>query len=553
MSNQPADADPTLRTGGDPNQTRRSWLIALGLGAVALLAAGSLRLALDPVPGGLPSPTIAHNPAVSGQTPRATGGPSVSATQLTSLVPATTPEPTATTTAAPPSQSPVPTDSPQGSRTTRYVATTGSDSATGTIDAPFLTVQHALDLSAAGDTVILHGGRYDGFDVAAQGTTDAPITVRAHAGETPVIEGPSGRPDVIHVTPDARNVVLEGLTVQGSQAQRGSGVLIENALEGPVVVRLCRILGNAGFGVNVYQSRNVQIQNNDISHNGTGVQVIGEGAGVVVSDNEVHENDRMIRNTRQSVNNNDDYGAVGVALVHTTGAVLVSGNNVWMNRALSYDYGWDGGAFDIYAASNVTIRDNVASDNQTVLETGTDPGLPCDNNRFFGNLAFGNTTSGSSRGVLLRCGAGMLIAYNTLANLDDFGLEVGLDSAAFSGTIDGARVVGNVFVLLGGGPPYRFERARPDDLMIDRNLVWAGGRPLADVAGHGQAADLSQLADWTGYERAGRSGNPLFVNPSNHDYHLRSGSPAIDAGPVIAGVSDVYLGAAPDLGAFESP
>jgi hypothetical protein len=46
-------------------------------------------------------------------------------------------------------------------------------------------------------------------------------------------------------------------------------------------------------------------------------------------------------------------------------------------------------------------------------------------------------------------------------------------------------------------------------------------------------------------------GDPLFVNEAEFDFHLGAGSPAIDAGVVIAGVTDGYLGAAPDLGAHE--
>lgn len=45
--------------------------------------------------------------------------------------------------------------------------------------------------------------------------------------------------------------------------------------------------------------------------------------------------------------------------------------------------------------------------------------------------------------------------------------------------------------------------------------------------------------------------NPLFVNPTAYDFRLKSASPAIDAGAIIPGITDDYVGAAPDIGAYE--
>jgi hypothetical protein len=46
--------------------------------------------------------------------------------------------------------------------------------------------------------------------------------------------------------------------------------------------------------------------------------------------------------------------------------------------------------------------------------------------------------------------------------------------------------------------------------------------------------------------------DPDFRDAGNDDYTLLATSPAIDAGLVLAGINDGYLGPAPDLGAFES-
>ena len=45
--------------------------------------------------------------------------------------------------------------------------------------------------------------------------------------------------------------------------------------------------------------------------------------------------------------------------------------------------------------------------------------------------------------------------------------------------------------------------------------------------------------------------DPRFVNASGGDFHLQAGSPAIDAGRQIPGITDGFAGNAPDIGAYE--
>ena len=45
--------------------------------------------------------------------------------------------------------------------------------------------------------------------------------------------------------------------------------------------------------------------------------------------------------------------------------------------------------------------------------------------------------------------------------------------------------------------------------------------------------------------------DPQYYNRGGHDYHVGSGSPAINAGTTIPGVTNGFLGSAPDLGAYE--
>src|SRR5215471_7871636 len=77
-----------------------------------------------------------------------------------------------------------------------YVATTGSDSNAGTIDAPFATLQKGVNVAVAGDTVWIRGGTYmittptnsgAGISFSKNGTSDTNrIKYWAYPGEVPV-------------------------------------------------------------------------------------------------------------------------------------------------------------------------------------------------------------------------------------------------------------------------------------------------------------------------------------------------------------------------------
>ncbi|MDT0487600.1 MULTISPECIES: right-handed parallel beta-helix repeat-containing protein [Streptomyces] len=76
--------------------------------------------------------------------------------------------------------------------TTLVVATNGSDSAPGTLAQPLRTVQRAVDLAKAGDTIAVRAGTYaltDNITIATSGTASQPISLGAYQGERVVIDG----------------------------------------------------------------------------------------------------------------------------------------------------------------------------------------------------------------------------------------------------------------------------------------------------------------------------------------------------------------------------
>ena len=72
-----------------------------------------------------------------------------------------------------------------------FVATNGNDSSSGTsLDAPFRTIQHAIDLANPGSTVFVRQGVYrEAVVTPRSGTQVAPITIRNYQEETVTVSG----------------------------------------------------------------------------------------------------------------------------------------------------------------------------------------------------------------------------------------------------------------------------------------------------------------------------------------------------------------------------
>ena len=344
-------------------------------------------------------------------------------------------------------------------------------------------------------------------------------------------------------------MTLNGFEIRGAAGGSGSGAGIrtENSARN---IRITDnvIHSNRSFGINIYQSTFITISGNDISRNEEGVHVMYEGEGVRIVDNDVHNQDKMRVNTPSP--EHDDSGAVAIAFVKSTGNVVASGNRIWGNRATSFDYDWDGGAFEIYGASNVHITDNIMWDNENVLETGTDGVLPCNDNAFSRNVAYGDTTAGRSLGMFLRCGANMIVAHNTLTDLDQFVYSLSNNSGQFGGSTSGLQIVNNITVM-SGGKIYGIDNELPANVVIDHNVVFNPSGYIGTMYGRGGTNSIATWRSWTGDETNGINADPQFINSAGRDFRLNASSPAIDMGMIVSGITGSYSGAAPDIGRFE--
>ena len=151
-----------------------------------------------------------------------------------------------------------------------------------------------------------------------------------------------------------------------------------------VVVQGSRIVDNTSFGIEASAVHDLAIRDSEIAGNEVGIRPIdpmnpaADVDQVQITGNQIHDNDRLVVNDGTPDN---DFGANGIILHETTGNVLIGGNSFSHNRGASRDYGTDGGAVEIWAASNAMVTDNVMVDNENVMETGTEMVLPARTSR----------------------------------------------------------------------------------------------------------------------------------------------------------------------------
>lgn len=97
---------------------------------------------------------------------------------------------------------------------TKFASTSGSDSAAGTVDAPYRTAQHLADSLAPGDTGCLRGGTYvEDLKVDHAGRSGAPLTITSYPGERAKIVGR------VWVTKNGDFVAMSNLDLNGTTAQ----------------------------------------------------------------------------------------------------------------------------------------------------------------------------------------------------------------------------------------------------------------------------------------------------------------------------------------------
>lgn len=423
-----------------------------------------------------------------------------------------------------------------------YVATNGHDTASGSAEAPWRTVWKAAQTLVAGDTVYVRQGVYTGAATAANaGTSNRWITYAAFPGETVILDGlgtePGGGWSGVMGIHNLGFIRIEGFRVIRSAY---AGLLAEDSHD--IVFRGNATSSTWSSGISAWGCTNLLIESNDVQR-----ACQGEGAVAVQE----------------------------CLTVSNTDGFEIRGNRVW-NRPV--DLGWGGEGICVKDASrNGRIVSNV-------VHGLIDLGIYID---AFGSLATNIEASGN---VVYDCAHGIVL------------------SAENGGTLCGVRVVNNVaFNNRWNGveiSDYEADGPRTDLEVFNNTLVsnghagaWGGGIcvssrnaqnrrftlrnnlcsgnhswQIGTVPMTGLTVDHNLLDEYQGYVdesfqeitgTAVTTGTPRFMAASAGNFHLRPGSPGVDAGAPDGAPSVDFDGrtrpadgtgdgvAAVDLGAFE--
>lgn len=366
----------------------------------------------------------------------------------------------------------------------------------------FPTIQSAIDAAANGDTVLVDPGTYfENIDFKGK-----LITVRSAQGPSvTTIDGGNVAPVVNFSHSETTAAVLQGFTIQhgngnASFQYMGGGVRISFAsptLIGNIIT--ANVACSGGAGVSAYFSSPL-IQDNTINGNSTLGCSGGQGGGINLQ------------------------GAASAQIIH----------NVITNNASDW-----GAGISLFAAGTPTLLNNTISNNNARMEGGAVYAVNQSDANIVQNIVIGNSApSGGGFYISPPQGTrGALVVSNTI-----IGNTANDSGVLLNGFVSSVQLTNNIVVSYTAQPAILCQVAP----ILDHN----------DFFNPSAASDQGACAPAIG-SNGNFSADPQFA--SNNDAHLKSTSPAVDAGNNSAPslpATDLdgnprICGTAVDIGAYE--
>ena len=406
---------------------------------------------------------------------------------------------------------------------TYYVATNGDNGNAGSEEYPWRDPVYGVGRLQAGDTLIIKTGTYylpdqwDGYIEMKSG-----ITV---VGEDAVIAGTANQWAGVSFS-GVSNARLEGLEVTneniaGGDIRRGIDAVSSSGIQ----IVGCDLHHLRSEGIKFWNCQDILIEECSLRYNGS------DGYGSGIDTEQVGVNGLTVRDCSLDYNTGD-----GIGLEASGGDIIIEDCTAIGNQRDGFDS----------KAPNSTVRRCVAlnntynqiklwADNALIENCIAASTLP---DRGYWDAVFFVGSAGESYSIV----------NSVIYGSQNYGMAVGYDhpGSVFYVTIY------NCIAAANHGPVYITASAVVEE---DNNIFLESD--------NGAALEMLGRTYTAAQINAGEAGpndmsvDPLFVDASNADFHLQQASPGVDAGRVIASVSDDLeknprpMGDGYDIGAYE--
>ena len=379
---------------------------------------------------------------------------------------------------------------------TYYVSPNGNDTNSGSISAPFRTIQRAADLVRVGDTVNIRAGTYGNFKLRNKnGTASAWIVFKPYLSETVTID------------PYTNNYANaeQDINIGGSSYIEIKGLNLTNTdpnCDSENYTNYSQVVSNDGIKIDTYSSissHHIRIYENTIYHTGgEGILSTSSSHDVEIVGNTIRDiglskrgYGMYIQGSKYVIRDNVIYHAYGYGLhvysdSEVPSEITIERNRIHKNGHTDYGKG--------YSSPNWPPEGELRGDGVLVWATGS----TIRNNLIYGNLGDGISVRYS----------GNAIYNNTIYKNGGRGISIG--------NTGGIIIRNNIAYLNGSSNNYN---------------------------GNTQSNNLTT--------------DPKFVNAAAGDFNLVAGSSAIDAGYPTSSILDDYAGRyrpqgmGYDIGAYE--